>query len=94
MNSKAFIILGLLFAVVILLSSEEASATARGLKSVEEAVMETNGDGIEDDKRRFGGGHHGHRHHHRHHHRHRHHCRHGCSADEDVNEDPQAKPNN
>ncbi|XP_022136254.1 glycine-rich protein 3 short isoform-like [Momordica charantia] len=55
MNSKAFILLGLLFAVVVLLSSD---VTARDLKG--ETVMET--DGVEDAKDRSydrGHGHYG-----------------------------------
>ncbi|CAK9316161.1 unnamed protein product [Citrullus colocynthis] len=56
MSSRAFIFLGLLFVVVILLSSEEVTAiTARDVKFMKEAMMET--DEVEDVKRHgFGGG--------------------------------------
>ncbi|XP_038888334.1 glycine-rich protein-like isoform X2 [Benincasa hispida] len=98
MSSKAFIFLGLLFAIVVLFSSEEVTVMARDVKF--EAMMET---GEVDDVERhgFGGGHarnlaeclHG--------------CNHGCCecfrgrcirccsfAGEAVDVKPQAKPNN
>ena len=99
MSSRAFIFLGLLFAIVVLFSSEEVTVTARDVK-FNEAMME-NGEVDDVERHVIGGGHA----------RNLAECLHGCargccgcvrgrcirccsSADEAVDGEPQVKPNN